>query len=109
MDNTKDVANVIAAFLNKHGGNRRMLSINCYEFEVNSIYNVDIPDGTIYFLQDEAAQFKGSARVKQQDPSSKIITDIKVTFNGIAFFTKDIHGDNCLIRVSIDQMKQSNS
>lgn len=106
-DNPKELATIIAAFLNKHGGNRKKLPISGYDFEVKGIYNIDISVKSISILPNESVQFYGSASVNQYDAASKVTTDVKVNFNGVAFFVTDVQGDESLYHVSIDQMKQS--
>ena len=107
MDSKKETADIIAAFLNKHGNDRNFIIIDDdYQFEVNSIYDIEIPVESINTLPSGTIQFNGTARVKQQDAASKIVTDVKVSFHGNAFFAEDIQGDDNLLEVSIDQMKQ---
>ena len=108
IDNSVELVQIIASFLNKNGNNRKTISIDGYAFEINGIYDIDIPVKSINILPDGSVQFNGNARVLLQDPSSKISNDVKVIFCGVAFFVTDVHGDTCLLRVSIDQMKQSN-
>lgn len=105
IDSPAELVHVITSFLNKNGHNRKAIAIDGYEFEINGIYDIDIPVKSINILPNGSVKFNGSARVRQQDPSSKISTDVKVRFYGVAFFATDVYGDNCLLRVSIDQMK----
>ncbi|MDE6270044.1 MAG: hypothetical protein K2M12_04210 [Muribaculaceae bacterium] len=104
--NPADVASVIAAFMNKHGADRRSLEIpEDYEFQVNGFSNVNVPLRSINILPDGAIQFNGTAEMRQTDCVSKIISNVDVVFNGNAFFATDIPGDSCLMRVCLNQIK----
>lgn len=101
----EELSKIIAAFLNKHGANRRMIHIDGYEFQVKGFTNVVIPSESINDLPNESIQFIGSAMIKQYDTASTVSTVEDVIFHGVAFFAKDVEGDDCLLKVSIDQIK----
>ena len=40
IDNSVELVQIIASFLNKNGNNRKTISIDGYAFEINGIYDI---------------------------------------------------------------------
>ena len=100
------LATIISAFINKHGTDRRMLSIDQdYEFIVDGFSNVIVTENSINILSEERIQFNGEAQVKRHDAASQIVSYCDVNFNGDAFLAQDTAGDSVLLRVSLNYLK----
>lgn len=104
--NNEEIPVIIGSFLKKHAGNREKVKIHDYEFDVNSIYHIEINKKSIHELENGDFQFNGSALIVRTDPKSKITTkNVKSTFHGVAFFANDVEGESILMEVDIDQIK----
>lgn len=96
----------IAAFLNKHGADRNLLTIDGYQFSVLAFYGISI--NSINVLPDGLIQFQGNAKITRNDKASGISqSNVRVLFHGVAFMCEDKYGDEILYKVQIDQLKDA--
>ena len=106
INNKKDLATIIAAFLNKYKLSRDSVTISGYEFIIDAFIDVSISQESICVLHDDSVRFKGYATIYKHDSASNVHTYDKVNFFGTAFFASDPQGDSILYKASINQIKQ---
>lgn len=106
---SKEIAQMIAAFLDKHGNNRDKVVVNDYQFVINSIYDIKIKADSIVRLYEDTYTYNGTVKLHKSDKVSGVSDKGKsYLINGTAFFAIDADGDPIIFKVEIGRIIQQN-
>lgn len=105
---SEEIAQMIAAFLDKNGSNSKKVVIkDDYPFELNSIYDVNIKTESIAGLGDGCYTYNGIVKLHKSDKVSGVSDSGKsYIINGTAFFNGSTSVDSDVVKVEIGRIIQ---
>lgn len=105
---SEEIAQMIAAFLDKNGGNsKKVVMKDDYPFELKSIYDVNIKTESIAGLGDGRYTYNGIVKLHKSDKVSGVSDSGKsYIINGTAFFKGNTSEDSDVLKVEIGRIIQ---